>query len=75
LRRIVEDAQAGKVFRANDAQHLAKKLIEMFKNPSELKRMGQKGHDAALGKYSWRHDAKRLLQAYDDILLRIEKEG
>lgn len=64
LKRVVEDTEAGCVFRANDSVDLGKKLIYMFRNPEELERMGGNGQRAALGKYAWRHDARRLVEMY-----------
>ncbi len=64
LRRIVEDAQSGVVFRANNANDLADKLVYMYENPAALKEMGFNGKAAALDKYAWRNEAKKLVEFY-----------
>jgi len=64
LQRIVEDAQSGVVFRANDVRDLADKLIYMYNNPAALKEMGFNGKAAALDKYAWRNEAKKLVKFY-----------
>ncbi len=64
LRRIVEDAQSGVVFRANNAKDLADKLVYMYENPAALKEMGFNGKAAALDKYAWRNEAKKLVEFY-----------
>lgn len=73
LKRIVEDAKAGIVFRANDPRDLANKFIYMYENSHALKDMGLNGREAALGKYAWRHDAKRLIDFYVDLSRRLNK--
>jgi glycosyltransferase involved in cell wall biosynthesis len=67
LKRIVEEAKAGCVFRANDSRDLAQKLMEMFNHPGWLSEMGLNGQHAALGKYAWGNDAKRLLEMYREL--------
>jgi glycosyltransferase involved in cell wall biosynthesis len=67
LKRIVEDAGAGVVFRANDSRDLANKLKYMYNHPKELLEMGAKGREAAFGKYAWRHDAERLINMYAEL--------
>lgn len=69
LKRIVEASGAGLVFRANDEKDLAEKLAYMFQHSEELVRMGENGREASIGKFSWRHDAKRLCNMY----LELEK--
>ena len=67
LKRIVEEAQSGCVFEANDSQDLGRQLVYMYNHPEELVQMGLNGQRAALGKYAWRHDAQRLVEMYDDL--------
>jgi glycosyltransferase involved in cell wall biosynthesis len=67
LRRIVEETGAGLVFRANDSGSLAGQLLYMYKNPERMKEMGECGRAAALGPYSWTHDARRLVDMYAGI--------
>lgn len=67
LKRIVEEAQSGCVFKANDSQDLSKQLVYMYNHPEELVQMGLNGQRAALGKYAWRHDAQRLIEMYDEL--------
>jgi glycosyltransferase involved in cell wall biosynthesis len=52
------------VFRANDVRDLADKLIYMYNNPAALKDMGFNGKAAALDKYAWRNEAKKLVKFY-----------
>ena len=64
LRRIVEETQAGLVFRANDPRSLAEALITLHDTAGLAERLGENGRQAATGPYAWRHDARRLVEVY-----------
>ena len=64
LKRIVDDAGAGLVFRANDAADLARRLVELHASGDDARAYGERGRQAALGPYAWRHDAARLVAMY-----------
>ena len=64
LERIIKETKCGKIFRANDPEDLALKVIEMVSNKEIMKKMGERGHRAVITKYNWENDAKRLLQIY-----------
>lgn len=64
LKRVVEHAGAGLVFRADDPADLARCLVELHRDPRAAGQFGQQGRRAACGPYSWRHDAARLLDLY-----------
>jgi len=72
LKRIVDDAGAGLVFRANDAKDLADKLKVMHSDPEKLQQMGLQGHKVALGKYSWRHDGAKLVDMYETLVKELK---
>ncbi len=67
LERIVTEADAGYIFRANDAVDFAERLIHIHGNPDQARAKGQNGQQAALGKYAWRHDAARLVEMYAEL--------
>jgi glycosyltransferase involved in cell wall biosynthesis len=67
LARIVDDAQAGLVYRADDPRDLSEKLVFMASHSRKRHRMGLNGQRAALGKYAWRHDSRRLIRMYSDL--------
>ena len=73
LKRIVEESNAGFVFRANDSADLAEKLVEMFTHPDQMVKLGKNGRTAALGKYAWRNDAGRLITMYQELEACIER--
>lgn len=64
LKRIIDDSKCGLVFTANDPHSLAQAVLKLY-HQSELKQyLGNNGIKAVRGKYSWRYDAKRLIQLY-----------
>jgi glycosyltransferase involved in cell wall biosynthesis len=67
LKRIMDQAKAGAIFRANDEKHLAKTLIQMAAFPEVLVEMGKNGQKAALGPLSWKIDAKKLVELYSTL--------
>ncbi len=67
LKRIIEETQAGLVFKADDPTSLAEALIALHKTPGLTERLGANGHRAAVGPYAWRHDARRLVEVYRSL--------
>lgn len=67
LKRIMEQANAGAIFRANDEKHLAKTLVKMAAFPEVLVELGKNGQKAALGPLSWKIDANKLVQLYSSL--------
>ncbi len=68
LQRIVNDAHCGLVFKADDPVDMARKFTQLNQMPpDEFNNLGNNGHHAALTKYSWQHDAQRLINMYRQI--------
>lgn len=67
LKRIVDIANCGVVFKANDEKDLAEKLFIMQSNVLELNNMGIRGQKAALGQLSWKKDAEILNNIYKSL--------
>lgn len=67
LKRIVQDAHSGLVFKANNPTSLANCLIQLYRDPALRETLGENGHNAALGTYSWKNDARRLVQLYQEM--------
>lgn len=64
LKRIIDIANCGVVFKANDEKDLSEKLFLMHSNVVELNNMGIRGQKAALGQLSWKNDAEILKNIY-----------
>ena len=69
LKRIVEKAGCGLVYKANDSEDLARCLIELYQGGNEMmQRLGEGGLVAATNTFSWKKDSMRLVEMYNDLL-------
>ena len=70
-KRIIEETEAGLVFRAGDHRDLADKLIRLYNSPELCQKLGRKGKKAATeGRYSWRYSGDMLINLYKAIVSR-----
>ena len=49
----------------NDAEDMAKKILELLDNPEKRKQMGEYGRNRVINELSWEHTSKALLAGYD----------
>ena len=49
----------------NDAEDMAKKILELLDNPEKRKQMGEYGRNRVIYELSWEHTSKALLAGYD----------
>jgi glycosyltransferase involved in cell wall biosynthesis len=62
LERIVKEERCGLVFRSEDAQDLAEKILQL--QEKELRdAFGSRGKESVMRKYNWNNDAKNLLNS------------
>ena len=67
LKRVVEDAKNGMVFKADDPRDMASCLTEMH-DYDALMNFSKNGRLAAETTYSWEKDKARLLNLYEELL-------
>lgn len=67
LARVVRECEAGLVFTAGDSASLSDRLVELRNGADDAVRYGQSGRASALGKFAWRHDARRLVELYQGL--------
>jgi glycosyltransferase involved in cell wall biosynthesis len=67
LKRIVDETQSGLVFAADNPLSFADKVMTLHKDVELGKKLGGNGQKAADGRYSWIHDARRLVEVYEKI--------
>ncbi|MGQ9880688.1 MAG: glycosyltransferase [Armatimonadota bacterium] len=60
-KRIVEETGCGLVFRSQDAEDLAEKVL-MLRNPTLRAEMGARGRKAVEDRYNWSVDGQRFLE-------------
>ena len=49
----------------NDAEDMAKKILDLLDNPEKRKQMGEYGRNRVINELSWEHTSKALLAGYD----------
>ncbi|PEQ95241.1 glycosyltransferase WbuB [Bacillus sp. AFS006103] len=49
----------------NDAEDMAKKIIELLKDPEKRRKMGEVGRKRVVNELSWEHTSKALLKGYE----------
>lgn len=70
LRETVNEGEAGMEIAINDPLDLASKILWMFDNPIEMKKMGLSGKRRYENNYTLAHCSKRII----DVLSRIAEE-
>ncbi|GIV19456.1 MAG: glycosyl transferase [Armatimonadota bacterium] len=68
MKRVVEAHQCGLVFRSQDAEDLAEKVL-MLRDPDLRAQMGMNGRKAVEERYNWGVDGKRLVEVVEALLL------
>jgi glycosyltransferase involved in cell wall biosynthesis len=67
LKRVVEEADCGMIFKASDHKSFTEVLIDMYKNRNKLDSYGEKGRKAALSTFSWKNDARTLVNLFKSL--------
>lgn len=74
LKRIVEIAQSGLVFEADNSVDLSKKIVELYQDNSLQERLGRNGIQATGEKLNWETDQQKLVALYREMFhARAEK--
>lgn len=64
LEKVIKEEKCGLVFQDRNAEDFAAKLLELYKNPQQMKEMGKRGQIAVNEKYNWANTVKPLLDIY-----------
>ena len=60
LKEMVTPGETGELVECGSAEDLAAKIIQLFSNPQQLRRMGETGRELVLNKYSWERVVARM---------------
>jgi len=71
LKRIVEETQAGRVYRAGESVALASALIELLGAADKRDAMGRRGHEAVVDRYHWAKTVTPLIDLYTNLRRRV----
>jgi len=66
-RSVVETHQCGFCVEPTNLVTIVERIKWLIKHPSEAQRMGEKGKSGVYNLYSWRTEAKKLLELYQNI--------
>lgn len=69
MKRVVETHRCGLVFRSQDAEDLAEKVLTL-RDPDLRAQMGANGRKAVVERYNWGVDGKRLVEVVEQMLRR-----
>src|SRR5262249_4171320 len=75
LRRVLNETGAGVLFTPGDPDSLAAAIIGLLRDRAVRRRLAENGRRAALDKYNWREDEKRLLEIFEAPPARAEVSG
>lgn len=64
---VVKEENCGLIFRAEDEQQLTNRIIELYENKEEAKKLGENGKNAVLNKWNWDLTSKDLIEMYKSI--------
>jgi glycosyltransferase involved in cell wall biosynthesis len=65
--RFVQEAQSGVVVDPLNPGEIAAAIQEIFANPEEASKMGQRGRQLILAKYNWEMEARKLIDMYKNL--------
>ena len=71
IERILNESNAGLIYRSNNEKELADKIIQLYKNNNLRIEMGENGKKAVLEKYNWSITIKNLTNLYKNIEFKI----
>lgn len=73
LRRVVEDARGGLVFRQGDPASFAQQVLRLGQDPALRKQLGENGRTAVQNKYNWPLTVQPLLNVYKGLAQKQNK--
>lgn len=64
---VIEEAKAGLIFEAGNAQQMAEQLISLYHNPALSNQLGENGKKAVEDKFNWNETSKGLINFYKGL--------
>lgn len=68
---LLEDGRAGRLVEPGDAKALAACFVALARRPEEARALGKAAREAVLGRHTWDHRARRLLE----VMAAVEVAG
>ncbi len=70
--RVAEEEQCGLVHQAGNAQDLADKILELYRNSELRQTMGCNGQKAVRERYNWQQTSRDLIEMYNALALEFK---
>ena len=67
MNRFFEDKKEMLLIKPGDQEQLANNIIKLFSDPALRQRLGSNARHKVLNSYTWKHNAKRILEIYEKI--------
>ena len=67
LKRIIERNKCGICVDPHDPEKIADAIEFLYKNPSECKKMGERGRETAIREFDWKNEEKILVAFYAEL--------
>jgi len=67
LKRIVNESKCGLVFESGNEKDLASQILKLISNKDLAANLGKNGRKAALKKYNWKNESKKLIEFYKQL--------
>lgn len=71
LRELLDDGNSGYLFEADNAEALAKRLLQLIENESERLTMATSAREFVVRKRNWEHIVKQYSSIYNNALKRV----
>lgn len=65
---VISDEQCGLIFKADEADDLAEKILELYRNEGLAKQMGERGRRAVFDRWNWDKTDRELVALYSNRL-------
>jgi len=72
LRSLIEDAGNGLLVEPADSEAIADAVTTILADPSLAKKLGQKARERTVADYSWKTQAQKTVQIYENFIRRRE---
>jgi len=66
-KRIVDKFRIGVTFDSSNPRDIAKKIVQVMKDPQEAQRMRERARQAHLTELNWENEAQKLFQIYQEL--------
>jgi len=72
IERIVHETHCGLIYRHDEPDDLADKIVRIYSNRVECRKFAENGKKAITSEYSWVNDQRRLIELYSRLKSKIK---